>query len=77
MPASPTAVATAGLTGTGPANSAVVSEPRLAFLGDLFALPAGWPLHNVFSVGDVLLVAGAVLLVHRTAGSRRSLAQAS
>jgi hypothetical protein len=77
MPASPTAVASAGLTGTGPANSAVVSEPRLAFLGDVFAVPAGWPLHNVFSVGDILLVAGAVLLVHRTAGSRRPLAQAS
>ena len=77
MPASPTAIATAGLTGTGPANSAVVADPRLAFLGDVFAVPAGWPLHNVFSVGDILLVAGAVLLVHRTAGSRWPLAQAS
>ena len=70
MPASPDAVATAGLTGSGPANSAVVASPKLAFLGDVFALPAGWPLHNVFSVGDVLLVAGAALLIHRVAGSR-------
>jgi uncharacterized protein DUF5317 len=70
MPASPDAITTAGLTGTGPANSAIVASPKLAFLGDVFAVPAGWPLHNVFSVGDVLLVAGAALLIHRLAGSR-------
>ena len=77
MPARAAAVATAGLADSGPANSAVVADPKLAFLGDVFALPSGWPLHNVFSIGDVLLVAGAALLVHRTAGSRPLVAQAS
>ena len=79
MPARAAAVATAGLTDTGPANSAVVADPKLAFLGDVFATPASWPLHNVFSIGDVLLVAGAVALIHSVAGSRLPfrLAQAS
>jgi hypothetical protein len=70
MPARAAAVATAGLADTGPANSAVVDDPKLAFLGDVFAIPASWPLHNVFSAGDVLLVIGAALLVHRVTGSR-------
>jgi len=70
MPARPGAVASAGLSDTGPANSAVLASPKLAFLGDVFAVPAGWPLHNVFSIGDVLIVAGAALLIHRVAGSR-------
>ena len=73
MPARPAAEAAAGLTGAGPANSAVVAHPHLAFLGDVFAIPASWPLHNVFSVGDVLLVIGAGLLIHRVtrSGGRR------
>ncbi len=70
MPASAAAAAAAGLTGTDPANSAVLEAPRLAFLGDVFALPAGVPLHNVFSVGDIALVLGAALAMHRIAGSR-------
>jgi hypothetical protein len=70
MPASAHAAAAAGLTGTEPANSAVLEAPRIGFLGDVFALPAGLPLHNVFSVGDVILVVGAALAIHRVAGSR-------
>ena len=46
-------------------NSAALSSPRLAFLGDVFAVPAGWPLANVFSVGDVLIVIGGTYLAHR------------
>ena len=45
-------------------NSAPVDDAHLAFLGDVFAVPAGWPLANVFSIGDVLIVIGAVALVH-------------
>ncbi|MEJ7788175.1 MAG: DUF5317 family protein, partial [Solirubrobacteraceae bacterium] len=37
-------------------NSAAVSDPHLAWLGDTFAIPSGVPLANVFSVGDVVLV---------------------
>jgi hypothetical protein len=70
MPARPAAVAAAGLTSSGPSNSGVVAHPHLAFLGDVFAIPASWPLHNVFSVGDVVLVVAAGLLMHRVTGSR-------
>lgn len=37
-------------------NSNVVHSARLAWLGDVFAIPHGWPFANVFSVGDVLIV---------------------
>jgi hypothetical protein len=70
MPARPAAEAAAGLTATGPSNSSVLAHPHLAFLGDVFAIPASWPLHNVFSVGDVVLVVGACLLIHRVTGCR-------
>ena len=72
MPASPAAVAAAGLPPDpgGFANSAVLADPRLAFLGDVFAIPRGWPLANVFSVGDVLIAVGAVVAVHGICGSR-------
>lgn len=70
MPASPAALRFAGraTTSAGFANSTAVPHPHLAFLGDVFALPAGVPLANVFSVGDVLLVVGAWILLERTCG---------
>lgn len=40
-------------------NSGVLADPVLPFLGDVFAVPSWFPLANVFSVGDVLIVAGA------------------
>lgn len=46
-------------------NSAALSSPRVAVLGDIFAVPAGWPLANVFSIGDVLVVVGGTYLAHR------------
>jgi hypothetical protein len=74
MPASPTARAAAGLASeAGFSNSAAIANPRLAFLGDVFAWPAPLPLANVFSIGDVLLLLGAAVLVHRVGGSRLSL----
>jgi MFS family permease len=51
-------------------NSGAVADPKLWFLGDVFALPAGFPMANVFSVGDVLIVVGAFILVHCVCGSR-------
>jgi hypothetical protein len=71
MPASAAAVARAGLVHEVGRfhNSAVVAEPRLAFLGDVFAIPASWPLATAFSVGDLLLFAAGVVLVHELAGS--------
>jgi hypothetical protein len=72
MPASRGALETAGLevqSGSF-ANSDVVDDARLAFLGDVFAVPAGWPGANVFSVGDVVMVLGVFLALHAAAGSR-------
>jgi Family of unknown function (DUF5317) len=45
-------------------NSGVMAHARLRWLGDMFAVPKGVPLANVFSVGDVLLVVGAFVVVH-------------
>lgn len=62
LPASPAAVAAAGLDGReGFANSAVVSDPVLPWLGDVFAWPAPLPLANTFSVGDLLIVVGVAI----------------
>ena len=46
-------------------NSAALSDPRLGFLGDIFAVPASWPLSNVFSIGDILIVVGGTYLAHQ------------
>jgi hypothetical protein len=72
MPASPSALARAGLAvdESGFQSSAAVAEPRLAFLGDVFAIPASWPLSNVFSVGDLLIGLGLAWGLHRVCGSR-------
>jgi hypothetical protein len=72
MPASPAALAAAGLPTDEPgfANSAALDDPRLAFLGDVFAIPRGWPLANVFSVGDLLIAAGAAAAVLGICGAR-------
>jgi len=72
MPATHGALATAGVTPSGEtfANSAYVEHARLWFLGDVFAIPASWPLANVFSVGDVLIALGAAWAILATA--RRS-----
>ena len=51
-------------------NSGAISDPNLAFLGDAFALPRGMPLNNVFSVGDILVALGVLLMVHSVCQSR-------
>lgn len=71
MPADPGALALAGLApGEGFSNSVVLDAPALRPLTDVFALPAGLPLANVFSVGDVLIAAGIAIAV--AAAMRRS-----
>jgi hypothetical protein len=71
MPASRSALHTAGLEDTPGqfASSIAVGHPKLAFLGDIFAVPASFPVHNVFSVGDMVIVAGAFVLLHRACDS--------
>jgi hypothetical protein len=48
----------------------VVEHARLQFLGDVFATPRSWPMANVYSVGDLLIVLGVFVLLHRVSGSR-------
>jgi hypothetical protein len=63
MPADPGALAAAGIVLDGPSNSAVVAQPALRPLTDIFAIPAAVPLANVFSVGDVLIGVGVAVTV--------------
>jgi len=64
MPASASALAAAGLDGPGSyTNSVVLDHPALQPLTDIFAIPASWPLANVFSVGDVLIGVGIVIVI--------------
>jgi hypothetical protein len=46
------------------ANSTADADARLAFLGDVFATPDSLPLQNVFSVGDLVIVLGLLVVVH-------------
>ncbi len=77
MPASEEALRAAGRwalmqeAGLAHNNSTVIGpQTKLWFLGDVFALPQGLPLANVFSVGDVLLALGALALVPPLMGAR-------
>ena len=75
MPADPDALAAAGVHQQAGdfANSTALAHPHLSFLGDVFAVPASWPVSNVFSVGDVILVVAALLALHCLCGSRLAL----
>ena len=69
LPARPAALREAGLQvkRTDFVNSGVKAHAHLHWLGDMFAVPKGVPLANVFSVGDVILVVGAFVVVHSLA----------
>lgn len=47
-------------------NAAPMAGAHLGFLGDVIPVPGPYPLGNVVSIGDVLLLIGAAVLVHRT-----------
>ena len=51
-------------------NSGVRVHPHLSVLGDNYASPSWLPLHNVYSLGDFLILAGAVWMIHALCGSR-------
>ena len=72
MPTLPQAATLAGFSHAtdGFQNSAVTADTPLWFLGDVFAIPAGLPLANVFSVGDVLLLAAGLAMVWAVTGVR-------
>jgi hypothetical protein len=56
--------------GTAFANSAPVADARMPWLGDVLPVPLPLGLGNVLSVGDLVLVAGALVLLHRTCTPR-------
>jgi hypothetical protein len=74
MPASAVAMRAAGRVHQAAMfqNSTSLRHPHLSFLGDNFSTPRTWPLANVFSVGDIVLVVGLALLLHEVTGSRIS-----
>jgi hypothetical protein len=51
-------------------NSGAMQDPRLLFLGDVFATPSWFPLYNVYSVGDAVIVLGVLGLLHGVCGTR-------
>jgi hypothetical protein len=64
MPASAEALEAAGFDGPGEhTNSVVLANPAFQPLTDIFAIPAGIPLANVFSVGDVLIGVGVAIAI--------------
>ena len=68
LPASASALAEAGFA-VDPdefKNSGVVQDPVLGWLGDIAATPAWLPFRNVISIGDVVVLLGAALMLHVT-----------
>jgi hypothetical protein len=72
LPASQAALKSAGieLSPDEFLNSGVLPNPTWAWLGDMFAWPEPMPLANVFSIGDVLIVVGALYAAHKISGSK-------
>jgi Family of unknown function (DUF5317) len=66
MPASSAALAASGWHAPPGhfANSAALPNPRLGFLGDVFATPSWLPVHSVFSAGDIVIVIGVAVFLH-------------
>jgi hypothetical protein len=66
MPVSPEALAASGRSvGVGYSNSIASSRPMFEALVDRFVMPSSLPFANVFSVGDVLISIGLLLVIVR------------
>ena len=64
MPASADAFASlGGGLNEGYTNSAIVADPAFEPLTDIYALPSWLPFANVFSIGDVLIAIGVVVVI--------------
>jgi Family of unknown function (DUF5317) len=64
MPADPAALTALGAAHpTAYSNSAIVADPALAPLTDIFVLPTWVPFANVFSIGDVLIGIGVGIVI--------------
>ena len=64
MPADPATMAALGKGDpTTYSNSAIVADPALRPLTDIFVLPKWLPFANVFSVGDILIGLGVAVVI--------------
>ena len=70
MPVSYSAMHNAGRTAVTQTNSTAAADPRLEWLVDRWAAPEWIPLANVFSIGDVVIAAGSVVIVLCAMGVR-------
>jgi hypothetical protein len=71
MPALPSAMRAAGLAYGGVHNNSVaLAHPHAAWLVDRWGAPGWLPMANVYSVGDVLLAVGTVVVVSAAMGAR-------
>jgi hypothetical protein len=70
MPVRFEAMQDAGRLAVTQANSTALADPNLPWLVDRWAAPDWIPLANVFSIGDVVIAAGAVVIVLAGMGVR-------
>lgn len=64
MPTTAEAMAAVGFSEkTVYSNSALLADPKLPWLTDIFAMPRWVPAANVFSIGDVLIGLGVVIVI--------------
>lgn len=70
MPVRYEAMRDAGRTAVREANSTALASPHLPWLIDRWAAPGWVPLANVFSIGDVVIALGAVVVVLAGMGVR-------
>jgi len=70
MPALPSALANAGLHYHRELNSVAMAHPTLPWLVDRWAAPHWIPLANIFSVGDVAIALGGLVVALAVSGAR-------
>lgn len=71
MPASARAIRSSGVdTSGGFDNSAAMAHAHLRLLGDVIPVPGPWPIGNVLSIGDLIIFAGAFVVLHRACASQ-------
>lgn len=67
LPATRSALRAAGIhLRAGFDNSGIVLHPHLAWLGDVMVTPSWLPMRNMLSIGDLVLLVGACVLVFVT-----------
>lgn len=66
LPASAHALAAAGVIENAKdfQNSGVIAQPVLPWFGDIMATPSWLPFRNVISIGDIVILLGALVMIH-------------